>query len=219
MKKRVLARLENSALPDPSYSRISDNQFQDSIETNQLRLQRERGADMIPFSPWASAMGHHLGGKHTSPDWSRTYIDLIKRVVDLYHTNFSPVFRLPQSEGVSLDSSVEELERCVNELGFVDCNFDPVPSGGHWKSRSLTDRCRYPMYERIVELDMPAMIHVSASCNLNFHATDTHYINVDTTSYIQFIQGDLFMDFPDIRFVTPHGEALCHINGDGTEDW
>jgi 4-oxalmesaconate hydratase len=46
------------------------------------------------------------------------------------------------------------------------------------------------MYEKLVELDVPAMVHVSASCNPNFHATGAHYINADTTAFMQFIQGD-----------------------------
>ena len=57
----------------------------------------------------------------------------------------------------------------------------------------------------MVELDVPAMVHVSASCNANFHATGAHYINADTTAFMQFIEGDLFKDFPTLRFIIPHG--------------
>jgi 4-oxalmesaconate hydratase len=57
----------------------------------------------------------------------------------------------------------------------------------------------------MVELDVPAMIHVSASCNPNFHATGAHYINADTTAFMQFIEGNLFKDFPSLRFIIPHG--------------
>jgi 4-oxalmesaconate hydratase len=56
-----------------------------------------------------------------------------------------------------------------------------------------------------VELDVPAMIHVTSSCNPNFHFTGAHYINADTTAFMQLIQGDLFRDFPTLRFVIPHG--------------
>ena len=104
-----------------------------------------------------------------------------------------------------LDASVAELERCVTELGFVGCNLNPDPSGGHWTSPPLTDRYWYPIYEKMVELDVPAMVHVSSSCNPIFHATGAHYINADTTAFMQLIQGDLFADFPDLRLVIPHG--------------
>jgi len=199
------AQLDNPSLPNPEYGVISDDQIRESIEQNQLRLQKERGADLTLFSPRASAMGHHIGGEATSADWSRACNNLIKRVTDLYPNNFAPVCQLPQSEGVSLESSIAELERCVNELGFVGCNLNPDPSGGHWTSKPLTDKFWYPMFEKMIELDVPAMIHVSASCNPNFHATGAHYINADTTAFMQFIQGDLFEDFPNIRFIIPHG--------------
>jgi 4-oxalmesaconate hydratase len=61
------------------------------------------------------------------------------------------------------------------------------------------------MYEKMVELDVPAMIHVSGSCNPNFHATGAHYMNADTTAFMQLLQGDLFSDFPNLRFIIPHG--------------
>ena len=46
---------------------------------------------------------------------------------------------------------------------------------------------------------------MSASANPAFHATGAHYINADTTAFMQLIQGDLFADFPDLRLVIPHG--------------
>jgi 4-oxalmesaconate hydratase len=57
----------------------------------------------------------------------------------------------------------------------------------------------------MVELDVPAMVHVSASCNANFHATGAHYLNADTTAFMQFLTADLFKDFPSLRFIIPHG--------------
>ncbi len=184
---------------------ISDDQIRDSLEGAQLKLQRERGSDLTIFSPRASAMAHHIGDQRTSLEWSQICNDLIARVVSLYPDNFVGVCQLPQSPGASLDASVRELERCVNELGFIGCNLNPDPSGGWWTSPPLIDRFWYPMYEKMVELDVPAMVHVSSSCNPCFHATGAHYINADTTAFMQFIQGDLFRDFPELRLIIPHG--------------
>jgi len=189
----------------PLYPSISDAEIQDTIERNQLRLLTERGADMTIFSPRASTMAHHIGDESISLAWSRACNDLIKRVVDLYPTTFVGVCQLPQSPGVPIDHSLAELERCVTELGFVGCNLNPDPSGGLWNSAPLIDKSWYPFYEKMVELDVPAMVHVSGSCNPNFHATGAHYINADTTAFMQFLQGDLFSDFPALRFVVPHG--------------
>lgn len=189
----------------PDYPEISDEEIRETIEKNQLRLLKERGADMTIFSPRASAMAHHEGDEKVSLEWTRACNNLIKRVVDLFPETFIGVCQLPQSPGASVDQSVKELDRAINELGFVGCNLNPDPSGGNWTSPPLTDRYWYPLYEKMVELDVPAMVHVSSSCNKNFHATGAHYINADTTAFMQFLQGDLFSNFPTLRFVIPHG--------------
>ena len=200
-----LARIKDPFLPEAVMPAVSDDAIRESIEKNQLKLQRERGADVTIFSPRASAMAHHVGDEAVSTAWTRASNDLVKRVVDLYPDNFVGVCQLPQSPGVPVSHSVAELERCVDELGFIGCNLNPDPSGGHWTSPPLTDRSWYPFYEKMVELDVPAMIHVSSSCNPCFHATGAHYINADTTAFMQFIEGDLFRDFPRLRFIIPHG--------------
>ena len=201
-----IAGLKDPAhVPTPAKLDVSDDQIRESLEGAQLKLQRERGTDVTIFSPRASAMAHHIGNQTTSTHWSRVCNDLIHRVCTLYPTNFVGVCQLPQSPGVPPEHSAAELERCVKELGFVGCNLNPDPSGGHWNSPPLTDRHWYPLYERMVELEVPAMVHVSSSCNPNFHATGAHYINADTTAFMQFLTSDLFKDFPTLKFVIPHG--------------
>src|SRR5918996_1405693 len=200
-----------AALADASRARsrgtvaITDGEIRASLEGAQLKFQRERGSDITIFSPRASAMGHHVGDATTSLHWSQHCNDLIHRVCTLCPENFVGVCQLPQTPGVPPDNCIGELERSVNELGFVGCNLNPDPSGGHWTAPPLTDRFWYPFYEKLVELDVPAMVHVSASCNSNFHATGAHYLNADTTAFMQLLMSDLFKDFPTLRLIIPHG--------------
>jgi 4-oxalmesaconate hydratase len=198
-------RKRQAAGERPGPLKISDDQIRDSLEGAQLKLQRERGTDVTFFSPRASTMEHHVGDASISLEWTRLSNDLIHRCCSLYPKNFVPVCQLPQSPGVAPKESVGELLRCVKEMGFVGLNLNPDPSGGNWKDPPLTDRWWYPIYEMMVELDVPAMVHVSSSCNPNFHATGAHYINADTTAFMQFLTSELFKDFPTLRFVIPHG--------------
>ena len=150
-------------------------------------------------------MEHHVGDEAVSARWAQVSNDLIARVVRLFPGRFAGVCQLPQSPGVPIARSVAELRRCVLELGFAGCNLNPDPSGGHWTSPPLTDRSWYPFYEAMCELDVPAMVHVSAVTNPAFHTTGSHYLNADTTAFMQLLQADLFTDFPDLRLVIPHG--------------
>ena len=184
---------------------ITDEQIRESLEGAQLRIQRERGTDRTIFSPKAMAMGHHLGDATTSRHWSEHCNELIHRVCNLYPDNFTGVCQLPQSPGVAPANCIPELTRCVREFGFIGCNLNPDPTGGHWADPPLFDRWWYPLYEKLVELEVPAMIHVSGSCNPHFHATGAHYINGDTTAFMQFLTSNLFRDFPTLKFIIPHG--------------
>jgi len=205
-RQRQIAGLKDPAhLPIKGSLAIEDDQIRESLEGAQLRMQRECGTDLTVFSPRAGGMGHHIGNETTSRHWSEICNDLIHRVCTLYPGNFVGVCQLPQTPGVPPKNCIAELERCVKELDFIGCNLNPDPSGGYWTDPPLTDKWWYPLYEKLVELDVPAMVHVSASCNPNFHFTGAHYINADTTAFMQFIQSNLFKDFPKLRFIIPHG--------------
>lgn len=184
---------------------ITDDQIRDSIKNNQLKLQQERGTDLTIFSPRASWMGHHVGNESTSVAWTEHCNDLIRRVCDLFPENFAPVAQLPQSANVKPDAVVRELERTVNEMGFIGCNLNPDPSGGYWKDKPLHDKFWYPIYEKMSELSIPAMIHVSGSCHECFHTTSSYYLSADTTAFVHLMMSDLFKDFPDLKFIIPHG--------------
>lgn len=204
-KKQVASVADPVQSPSRATLKISDDEIRESVENNQLRMQRERGTDVTIFSPRAAGMGHHVGDAAMSLEWSQICNELIHRVTQIFPRNFIGVCQLPQSPGVSPASCIPELERCINDYGFVGCNLNPDPSGGYWTSPPLTDRWWYPLYEKLQELDVPAMVHVSMSCNPVFHTTGSHYINADTTAFMQLLQSDLFKDFPKLRLIIPHG--------------
>ena len=184
---------------------ITDDQLRESVEGAQLKLQKERGTDRTIFSPRASGMGHHIGNESTSIAWTAHCNELIYRLTQLYPKNFIGVCQLPQSLGVGLDNSLIELERCVTELGFVGCNLNPDPSGGYFNSPPLGDKYWYPLYEKMCELKVPAMIHVSAACNPAFHTTGSYYLSADTTAFMQMMTSSMFKDLPELKLIIPHG--------------
>lgn len=185
---------------------ISDDQLRESVESAQLKLQRERGTDVTIFSPRASWMGHHIGNASTSQAWTEHCNDLIYRLTQLYPENFIGVAQLPQSPDAPIEGSVNELERTVEQLGFVGCNLNPDPTGGFFTGPALGDRYWYPLYEKMCELEVPGMIHVSGACNTPYwQTTGSYYLAADTVAFMQMMQSDIFRDFPELRFIVPHG--------------
>jgi len=192
-------------MPRAADLRIGDDELRETIEANQLRFMRERGIDVTIFSPRASFMAHHVGDFAISSAWASICNELCYRVSRLFPDHFVPAAMLPQSPGVDPVTCLPELKRCVEEYGNVAINLNPDPAGGRWDSPPLSDRFWYPIYEKLVEYDIPAMIHVSTSCNPCFHTTGAHYLNADTTAFMQCLTSELFRDFPTLRFVIPHG--------------
>ena len=179
--------------------------MRETLESKQIKVQRERGTGLTIFSPRAGGMAHHVGDDAMNRKWAEVNNDLIHRACEMFPKNFVGVCQLPQVVGTSPANCVAELERCVNELDFIGCNVNPDPSGGYWKDPPMTDRYWYPLYEKMVELDVPGMVHVSTSCNPAHHHTGAHYLNGDTSAFMQFLTSDLFKDFPTLKFIIPPG--------------
>lgn len=204
-RKKQLSAFEDGRTLSESEPTVTDDEIRESLEPNQLRLMDERGIDLTVFSPRASFMAHHLGDGAVSRDWARVCNDLCARVAGLYPERFAPAAMLPQSPGVDPAACVEEIERSVRDNDVVALNINPDPSGGHWTSPPLTDESWFPIYEAMIEHDLPAMVHVSTSVNPAFHTTGAHYLNADTTAVMQLVEGDLFHRFPELKLVIPHG--------------
>jgi 4-oxalmesaconate hydratase len=68
---------------------MSDDEIRESLEQNQIRLQKERGTDLTIFSPRASGMGHHVGDEAVSLEWTQICNDLIHRCVTLFRRTSS----------------------------------------------------------------------------------------------------------------------------------
>ena len=204
---RIFRALQISQMGRPVKKPVamSDDEIRASLEKGQVRLLDERGIDVMLFSPMASAMGHHFGSALISRHWTEVNNDLVHRAVNLFPTRFVGVCSLPQSPGASPRDCAGELERCVTDLGFVGCTLNPDPSGGYWTDPPLGDEWWYPLFETMQALDVPAMIHASATCNPAFHTVGSHYLNVDSTAFLQLMESRVFQDFPRLRFVLAHG--------------
>jgi 4-oxalmesaconate hydratase len=165
---------------------------------------RGRGIDLMVISPRAAGMEHHVPDSTTADAWAGLSNDLVHRVCQLYPDSFAPVAQLPQTPEGNLPGVMRELRRAVEELGFVGCNLNPDPSGT-WSGAPLTDESWYPVLELIEELRVPAMVHVSSACNPNFDTLGAHYLNADTSVFMQLLGSRLFERFPALQLVIPHG--------------
>lgn len=198
-------QITDLARPARARLQISDEQLQRSME-GQFNRMKEQGISRLMFSPQASAMGHHFGSELVSRYWTEACNELIARIARLWPDKISPVCQLPQSPGVSPKSWVEELDRCVKERGFVACNINPDAAGGREPlTPSLADESWYPLWEKMVELDIPGTIHASASLHPAMHLTNSYYIAQHHSAAVELLRSRVFKDFPKLKIIIPHG--------------
>jgi len=126
--------------------------------------------------------------------------------------NFVGVCQLPQSPSVPPARSICELEALRQRARLHRLQPEPRSVG---RPLDVAAADRSVVVSALREdggARRSAMVHVSSSCNPNFHATGAHYINADTTAFMQFLTADLFKDFPALRFVIPHGGGAVAVS-------
>lgn len=84
-RQRQIAGISDpSLMPERSELVISDDELRESIERNQLALMKQRGIDLVIFSPRASFMAHHIGDFAVSSVWAAICNELCFRVTRLF---------------------------------------------------------------------------------------------------------------------------------------
>src|SRR3954464_14146880 len=191
--------------PRPGNLRLTDEQIEQSLQGH-FRQMRERGIDKLIFTPRASGMGHEVGSELTSRYWTEVNNNLIDRACKLFPDKLIPGCMLPQSPGISPKNCIPELERCVMEHGAVVCNINPdVSGGGQPFTPSLGSEWWYPLWEKMVELDVPCTVHASGSQNPAMHTTNAYYIAHHNSAAVELLKSRVFKDFPKLKIVIPHG--------------
>ena len=132
--------------------------------------------------------------------------NIIHRQCQMWPERFVGVAGLPQVAGEDLERAIAELERTVNELGFKGCllNPDPYENSGT-KAPPMGDRYWYPLYEKLCELDVSALIHGTGSRAAEREPYTLHFINEETTAVFGFVNSTVFEDFPDLKIIVSHG--------------
>ncbi len=191
---------------------LSDDQILDSLEAP-IRRMDALGIDAMIFSPRASGMGHEIGDARASLYWTQLNNDLIARACALAPGRLIPAGQLPQSPGVSPANCVDEMRRCLDDLGFVGFNVNPdVAAGGQPFTPSMSDPWWNPLYEALLDFDVPALIHASATSNPALHMNGSHYTSADAAVVFDLCWGDVYDRFPGLKLIVPHGGGSAPFN-------
>jgi 4-oxalmesaconate hydratase len=135
--------------------------------------------------------------------WVAANNDLIARTIALHPTRFCGVAGLPQVGGQPVEVVFDELDRAIDELGFVGILLNPDPGEGDGKTPTLGDEYWYPLYERLVAKNVPIHIH-GASCYGRENYSE-HFITEESLAITSLARSRVFRDFPTLKFMISHG--------------
>jgi predicted TIM-barrel fold metal-dependent hydrolase len=164
------------------------------------------GTDVQLLSPRPFHLMHSETPERMVRWWVAANNDVIAKVCSMFPTTFLGVCGLPQSARGGLGACLEELERGVRELGFVGCLLNPDPSEGTEVTPPLGDEYWFPLYERMTELGVPALMH-PAGCRNPRLTYSLNFINEESIAVMSLLDEDsrVFETFPDLKIIVPHG--------------
>ena len=123
----------------------------------------------------------------------------------MFPTRFRAVAGLPQYRDESPTNCFAELEFRVKEQGFIGCLLNPDPTEGDGAPPpGLGEEFWYPLYEKMCELDIPALIHSAGSCSPRESYT-LKFINEESIAIISLMNSKVFEKFPNLKLIVPHG--------------
>jgi 4-oxalmesaconate hydratase len=170
-----------------------------------ITIMDRNGTDLQFISPRPYMMAHSISPARVGYEWCRSVNNVIHRQVSMFPDRLRGVAGLPQYRDLSPANCVEELDRCVKELGFVGCLINPDPTEGDGTPPpGLGDPFWYPLYEKMVKLDVPALIHSAGSCCPRESYT-LKFILEESIAVVSLLESTVFEDFPSLKIVVGHG--------------
>jgi predicted TIM-barrel fold metal-dependent hydrolase len=198
----LLASRATYGTPPPPFS---DDEMRSLVETQRnLSALDGAGTDVQLISPRPFSMFHAEKPGRVTHRWIEGLNSYIAQFCRVLPDRFAGVAGLPQPVGEPITTSLPELERCINELGFVGCLLDPDPGEGDNQTPTLDNEYWYPLYEKLCELDVPAHIH-STGNRTGRGTYSTHFIDEESLAILSLINSRVFLDFPKLKIIISHG--------------
>ena len=187
----------NPKIPDEAVKKVA---------TELVTIMDSVGTDVQFISPRPYLQMHSVKPAKVTELWTRHCNDIIARVVACYPDRFRGVAGLPQYLHESpAERCVAELERCVEQLGFVGCLLNPDPTeGAELPPPGLGDPFWHPLYAAMTRLDVPALIHSAGSCSPRESYT-LKFINEESIAVVSLLGSKVFERFPNLKLIVPHG--------------
>jgi 4-oxalmesaconate hydratase len=173
-----------------------------SLEKN-IKIMDEVGTDLQIVSPRPFTLMHSHNRFDDIQVWIRLQNDIIHQNIERHPKRFRGMAALPQMNGAPIEDCFEELDRCIEELGFVGVLVNPDPAEGKGDGPHLGQAYWNPLWEKLEEMDVPALIHSAGCCGRETY--DEHFATEESMAITKLAHTDVFDRFPKLKIIVSHG--------------
>jgi predicted TIM-barrel fold metal-dependent hydrolase len=156
------------------------------------------------ISPRPYSLSHASSPGRVVRWWIEAVNDSIARQASLFPGRLVGVAGLPQTMEDTPADWAAALEKSVTEYGFAGCLLNPDPAEGLGHVPPLGNEFWYPLFEKMVELDVPALIH-SSGCGNGRETYSEHFISEESIAVLTLLNSDVFVRFPSLKIIVGHG--------------
>lgn len=168
-----------------------------------VRMMDQVGTDVQLISPRPFVLMHSHPVPHDVDLWVGLQNDLIHQTTQRHPGRYVGVAGLPQVSGEPIEIVFDEIDRTIGDLGFVGVLLNPDPDEGGGRSPRLSDPYWYPLWEKLVDLRVPAHIH-SAGCR-GRETYDEHFSTEESLAVTSLVHSEVFERYPDLKVMVSHG--------------
>ena len=150
---------------------------------------------------------------HLFRSWITYSNDMVFKLCQAQPTRFVGACQIPQvASEEDTRSCVKELERCVQELGFVAAYVSPDITGNR-DTPGMGTSYWYPLYEKFQELGIPIIVHGSNGLDPRYRTMgefeyyQLNFLTEQHTALVCLRTSDVFQRFPGLKVV------ICHCGG------
>ncbi len=161
------------------------------------------GTDMQLLSPRPFTLMHSHPRPADVLSWVQLQNDLISDNAERHPTRLKGVAGLPQVAGRPIEIAFEEIDRCIDELGFVGVLVNPDPFEGQGGSPRLDDPYWFPLWEKLIEKNVPAHIHSAGCCGRETY--DEHFSTEESLAITAIAHSEVFDRYPELKIMISHG--------------
>ena len=177
-----------------------------AVEHHKTTILDAVGTDIQFISPRPFQLMHSETPAKVVDWYAQASNDVNALTVKIAPDRYRAVACLPQSPDIPIKDWVPELERCVNDLGMIGLmiNPDPTEAGLTGYFPGMGEEEWYPLYEKMVELDVPALIH-SAGTRNPYDTYQNYFITTETSCILSMVERQVFNTFPNLKIIVSHG--------------